>query len=113
MPGPTDRIFVLIKNHLEQNITEAEQRELEEWMNESSLNKEAVATFLEEEKLHEGIRDMYQMRRKVWDRLQKQLDISKVPLARPSTSLRIWWRYAAAAVVLLLLSVVGYFYFNN
>jgi len=114
MPGPTDRIFVLIKNHLEQNITEAERHELEEWMNESSLNKEAVAAFLEDEKLHEGIRGMYQMRRKVWDRLQKQLDISKVvPLARPSTSLRIWWRYAAAAVVPLLLSVGGYFYFNN
>ena len=112
MSSPTDRIIALIINHLEQNITEAERRELGEWMNESSVNKEAVDTFLEEQKLQEGVRDMYQIRQKVWDRLQKQLDIAKVvPLRHPSTPLRIWWRYAAAAAIIILLGVGSYFLF--
>jgi hypothetical protein len=46
MPGLADRIFELVTKHLEGTIAPGEQRELDQWMAESPVNREAVEEFL-------------------------------------------------------------------
>lgn len=109
MQSPADRITELIIHHLEGRITGSENQELQDWMDQSPMNRESVASFLNEEKLQAGIRDMYHYRQKIWNTLQQQLNTAKITPMRRS----VWWRYAAAAVLVAIISGTAYFIFNK
>ena len=115
---PIDRITDIIFRQLGGNITDDERGELQNWMDASILNKEAVTDFLDEATLKIGIQDMYHYRQRVWERVQQEVgltlnhspserDLKKVPVRS-----LFWRRYAAAAAVLLFLAG-SYFLFLN
>jgi hypothetical protein len=109
MPGLTDRIFELVTKHLEGTIAAVEQRELNQWVNESPVNREAVEEFLKEQTLLNGITNMYQWRARVWDNLQNKIDSEKIiPMHR-----KHWWKNGAAAAIIILLGTGAYFFFNS
>ena len=65
-----NRISELIIKKLNAEISEVDERELEKWMSESKSNRAIADEFLVEEKFQTGIREMYAVEDKIWDRLK-------------------------------------------
>jgi transmembrane sensor len=118
-----DRIIQLIIRHLNNELDEDGWAELRQWMNESGMNRRAVEDFLSDDSLKKGVGNLYQLRARIWQRLDRQMsndqpaapgDPFAVTHAQPAIPMRpARWRYAAAAVVLILLSAAGYLALNR
>jgi transmembrane sensor len=117
MPTPQE-IQKLIIAHLEGSLSGEDKERLDAWLNESPINRDAVQSFIEEDKLSPAILEMYQYQEKIWDRLKPAISTGNatvheiVPLQPNKRVHRAhflrtkFFRYAAAA--LLLISIGAY-----
>jgi transmembrane sensor len=120
MTNHPDRIIQLIIRHLNNELDEDGWAELRQWMNESEMNRQAVEDFLTDDSLKKAVGNLYQLRARIWQRLDRQMsddqsaapppgDPFAVTHAQPAVPKRpARRRYAAAAVVLILLGAAGY-----
>lgn len=118
MATGADRISALIIKHLNKGLDEAERVELQEWMDQSVINRQVVEEFLAEDKLREGIINLYSTKEKIWQRLDKQIPglDEQVPDQKPAPAIpfgRPFWKYTAAAVILILLTGAIYLLLNK
>ncbi len=97
-----EQVRNLVIKHLETGLDEEEQRYLEEWMDESPINRDAIREFMGEATLLAGINNLYQSRERVWKRLEKSPRLI-------DTRRRIWLWTAVAATLLLLVSAGAIF----
>lgn len=97
-----EQVRNLVIKHLETGLDEEEQRYLEEWMDESPINRDAIREFMEEATMLAGINNLYQSRERVWKRLEKSPRLI-------DTRRRIWLWTAVAATLLLLVSAGAIF----
>lgn len=117
MAQPQD-IQQLIIRHLAGTLSPEEQERLDAWLNESPINREAVQAFIEEGQLSATIREMYQYRDKVWNRLQPAITTGTTgtgDIAETASSVhRVrflkapFFRYAAAILVLAAIGITLY-----
>ncbi|MCU7549719.1 DUF4974 domain-containing protein [Chitinophagaceae bacterium LB-8] len=98
-----ERITGLIIKHLEGQLTEAEENELEGWMNQSEHNRQIAEEFLDDNKLKEGLQDVLS-KKTVWARLEQETGETKVIPMQGK-----WSRWVAAAAIVLLMGA-GVFY---
>jgi len=110
MKNTTDRITELVIKRLNSELNEAEEKELQDWINQSDSHQFVVKDFLQEETLREGIKNLYRSKEKIWQRLDEQIHDKKVAPIR-----KIYFsKYAAAAAILIfLLGGAGYFFLNS
>lgn len=117
-----DRIIQLIIRHLNNELDAEGWEELQLWMNESRQNRQAVEDFLTDESLKNAVGNLYQLRARIWQRLDEQMqndnpapaDPFAATPAQPAVPLRhTARRYAAAAIILILLGTAGYWTFNR
>jgi len=108
MPFVVERIKELVIKNLYAGLDAAEQKELEEWINKSEKNKEAIEEFLDATSLKKGIGSFYATKRRVWQKLLQTIEDEKaVPVRRRN------WHWVAAAAVIICITVSGYFIFLN
>ncbi|WEK34859.1 MAG: FecR domain-containing protein [Candidatus Pseudobacter hemicellulosilyticus] len=121
MPAPND-IKQLIIRSLEGHLSPGDKATLEQWLRESPVNREAVSAFLEEGRLADAIREMYQSQDRVWSRLSPALEDQATGTASAATSplaanrpvhrihflKTTLFRYAAAVLVLVAAGILFY-----
>lgn len=100
-----EQVRNLVIKHLETGLDEEEKKVLDEWMNESPINRDAIREFMEEETLRSGIINLYQSRERVWKRVEEKLPVVRVI----NTRKRIWIWTAVAATLMLLISAGAVF----
>ena len=119
-----DRIIQLIIRQLNNELDPVGWAELQQWMNESDLNRQAIEDFLSDDSLKKGVGNLYQLRARIWQRLDRQMsgdqpaapgdpfaagDPFAVTHPQPVIPMKpAGWRYAAAAVVLIILVTGGF-----
>jgi ferric-dicitrate binding protein FerR (iron transport regulator) len=115
MTTQADRIILLIIRNLNNELDEAGRAELQQWMDESEHNREAVEEFLTDEQLRKGIGNLYALKERIWRRLDESIPDDAVAAHRikPVGSSPFLWRYAAAAAVLVLLAGSAYLFLNR
>lgn len=108
MPN-AERIAGLIIRSIREEITTAEQVELDAWIAESETNRKTAESFLDPEKRDRGIRDHW-VEEKIWARLDKAIpeETGHTPVVR-----RRWLKMAAAAAAAVILITGTYFFLNN
>lgn len=94
--------------HLEGRLEDDVRQRLHDWMQASPANEQAVAEFLDEERLKDGLKGLYLSRERIWQRLDAVIPDKQVPAAGRLLRMK-WW--AAAAVLFLLLGTGSYFLF--
>lgn len=94
--------------HLEGRLDDDDQQQLHDWMQASPANEQAVAEFMNEERLKEGLKGLYLSRERIWQRLDAAVQDRQQPAAGRLVRMK-WW--AAAAVLLLLVTTGSYFLF--
>ena len=100
MSKTINRIKFLVIKQLESGLDENEQKYLDDWMNESPLNRKAIEEFLHEDSLRHGIAMLYQTRNKVWKRIEEKLSEPKVISIR-----RRRWRWTAVAAIIIPIAI--------
>jgi len=105
----TEKIADLLIKHIHNAISENEEAELKEWINQSEENRIAVEEFLDKKSLRLGISNTYLSKEKIWESVNAQVNYKQ---ASPFYK-RIYFKYAAAAAVLLFFTTVSYFLFNK
>jgi transmembrane sensor len=103
-----ENIGKLIGKYLRQELTEEEQKQLNEWINESDDNKTLFEKWTDTQELMRNISDWERLEKSkqdVWQKMDVGAD-EKKPRSRLLSFQ--WWKYAAAAVVVLM---VGGYYF--
>lgn len=106
MPYVIERIKELVIKHLDAGLDAAEQQELNTWMSQSKINKEAIQEFLDDKSLQKGIGDLYKTKEMIWQKLEQTVDERKVVSIK-----RKIWQWAAAAAIITGITVSGYFIF--
>jgi ferric-dicitrate binding protein FerR (iron transport regulator) len=103
-----ENIGKLVGKYLRQELTEEEQRQLNEWINESGDNKDLFEKWTDAAGLMLNISD--------WERLEKtkqnawqNMNVREEKEVRHSrlVSLR-WWKYAAAAAIVIVVATSAY-----
>lgn len=108
-----ENIGKLIGKHLRQELTKEEQKQLNEWINESDDNKQLFEKWTDAGDLMRNISD--------WERLEndkqnvwQKMDVSAGKERLQSRLLNFqWWKYAAAAAVVIFLFAGAYFLFTG
>ncbi len=108
MPLIIDRIKELVIKHLDAGLDAAEQQELNTWMSQSKINKEAIQEFLDDKSLQKGIGDLYKTKERIWQKLEQTVDERKIVSIK-----RKIWQWAAAAAIITGITVSGYFIFPD
>jgi transmembrane sensor len=108
-----ENIGKLVGKYLRQELTEEEQKQLNEWINENDDNKTLFEKWTDTQELMRNISD--------WERLEKgkqdvwqKMDVGAAEKKPRSRLLSFqWWKYAAAAAIILFLSLGGYLWYQN
>jgi transmembrane sensor len=108
MPLIIDRIKELVIKHLDAGLDAAEQQELNTWMSQSKINKEAIQEFLDDKSLQKGIGDLYKTKERIWQKLEQTVDERKIVSIK-----RKIWQWAVAAAIITGITVSGYFIFPD
>ena len=97
-------IQLLILKHLKDDLTEAENGELQDWLSLSEENREIFRQLTDPEQLQEDMHEFHEAKVNIWEKIDNQLqDVKLISIAAPPPRRRKWV-YAAAAGVLLLIS---------
>lgn len=94
--------------HLEGRLDDDARQQLNDWIQASPANEQAVAEFMNEERLREGLKGLYLSRERIWQRLDAVVPDRQLPAAGRFVRMK-WW--AAAAVLILLGTTGSYFLF--
>ncbi|MBY0479595.1 MAG: FecR domain-containing protein [Chitinophagaceae bacterium] len=94
--------------HLDAGLDAAEQQELNTWMSQSKINKEAIQEFLDDKSLQKGIGDLYKTKERIWQKLEQTVDERKIVSIK-----RKIWQWAVAAAIITGITVSGYFIFPD
>ncbi|KAA2241833.1 DUF4974 domain-containing protein [Chitinophaga agrisoli] len=108
------QIVELIRKHLDESITPAENSRLEHWLQAKEANRILFRQLAEKEHAGEAIsrfKEIAAERAATFERISSQL--TTLPSSRTRFFLFRHWSYAAAATVLLCLGAASLFYFNN
>jgi transmembrane sensor len=108
-----ENIGKLIGKYLRQELTEEEQKQLNEWINESDDNKTLFEKWTDTQELMRNISD--------WERLEKgkqdiwqKMDVGADEKKPSSRLLNFqWWKYAAAAAIILFVSLGAYLWYKD
>jgi transmembrane sensor len=103
-----ERIVALIIKRLNGDLNETESIELQDWINQSEENRQAIEDFVDENKLQAGISHLYQARERIWQRLHKEIPDKKTAPVR-----RLVLRYAAAAAGIAMLISLSYYFISS
>ena len=105
------RASELIFKHLKGELTDEEQTELDNWTEQSDVNRALFSELTNPAQLNLLLNELYKTDRKsAYRRLSRQLFPAKPGILR---TLRQKWYYAAAAVVVAVLASVLYLYVFN
>ncbi|OQP56857.1 hypothetical protein A3860_09750 [Niastella vici] len=106
----------LLTKHLQGNLTEAEQAQLDHWLTQSERNRRLFNSINDEEQLRQWIMAYHQEVEEdnealIMAKIKQQISGSQpVP---PVLKINTWRRWAAVAAILLLVAGVGYFGWNH
>lgn len=117
------RITELVIKRINGELNIGEEKEFQDWINQSDSNRISVEDFLTEVKLKEGVRDLYSLKEKIWRRLDEKLSVNGLQIDGEITEKentngvvtmrrRFFWKWAAAAI-LIIVSITGYFTLFN
>lgn len=100
----------LIVKHLQQSLTEAEQLELQQWINLSAENKQLFDRLTQQESVQQELKQLYRFNEeKGWSMIKTQYGFGKEALEETGSRRFKWGRWAVAAGIVGLLFVAGYF----
>ncbi len=108
------QIVELIRKHLDESITPAENTRLEHWLQEKEANRILFRQLAEKEHVGEAIsrfKEIAAERAAAFERISSQL--TPVSSSRTRFFLFRHWPYAAAAALLLCVGAASLFYFKN
>lgn len=108
MNSSTERIVELVIKRLNVQLSEAENAELQDWINQSEENRKAIEDFLDEKKLRAGISHLYKTRERIWKRLHAAIPEKKTIPVR-----RLLLRYSAAAAIIVMLVSLSYYFISR
>lgn len=107
-----ERIALLILKHLQGNLTNEEDQELQSWIYESKENQLAFEKASDIENLKRELYIELNREDKVWEQLKSEFTQESKVL--PIKSAKRWYRIAAAASIVLALTIGSYFaFFSN
>ena len=106
MSDTNNHIAVLLIKRLTGELTDFEELELKQWMQQSEDNRKVADEFLKNDSFKEGLRDLMQ-KETIWERIQEQINL------RSGKVIRVNWykRIAIAASVFLVFGLSAYLAF--
>ena len=106
MSDTNNHIAVLLIKRLSGELTDFEELELKQWMQQSEDNRKVADEFLKNDSFKEGLRDLMQ-KETIWERIQEQINL------RSGKVIRVNWykRIAIAASVFLVFGLSAYLAF--
>jgi len=108
-----EKIASLIIKYLQQNITEAGRKELEEWINQSETNR-SLFEELTADRLMGEVKEFYDSKKIMDEKINAAIPgIWMETLVRKMPFKRREWRYAAAAIIILAVGAGGYLAFDR
>jgi transmembrane sensor len=115
MATQADRIIKLVIRYLNNELDDSGLAELHAWMDESELNRQAVAEFLADDPLRKGMGNLYALKERLWKRLDEHIPDDEISAYRQEAArpVSLWRRYAAAAILLILAGGAGYLVFHR
>lgn len=106
MSDTNNHIAVLLIKRLSGELTDFEELELKQWIQQSEDNRKVADEFLKNDSFKEGLRDLMQ-KETIWERIQEQINL------RSGKVIRVNWykRIAIAASVFLVFGLSAYLAF--
>ena len=104
-----DRIAELLFKHIRQELTPAEQLELESWKMQSSENESLFKELVDEAHIHQMIKEIYPVKEAIWNKL-----VMKAPELGSSPVKKMKWKKPLAVAAALVIICSGlYMYFHR
>lgn len=113
VPGSAYLIADLIHKHLDQRISAAESRLLEEWLYEKEENRELFRQLVKKERISQAIARMREIEEEKAAALPDILSRLNSPAPQLSRFRIRRWQYTIAASVLICVSIATLFYINR
>jgi len=116
-----NRIITLIIKNLDGELSTSEQDELQQWIAESEENRAIAEEFASDSTFFAGIREMYGVEARVWDRIQDSIENNNVEHNRTgyhesienNNAKRISWiKWIAAASVVVAIGIGSLLYIH-
>jgi transmembrane sensor len=102
------RIEELLMKHVKEELSEQEQNELNEWVNEAEQHKAMYDRITNDEQLAQRVAQQGDLKKTIWFKIT-----TGIPELRARTVYHNWRRFTAAAAVLTIVLVGGYFWLNS
>jgi transmembrane sensor len=106
-----ERIAQLVVKHLQGELTDDENQELQAWIYQSKENELAFEKAIDPENLKEGLRREFEKEERILNRLKSEIESEEGVIYIKAR--RKWYRYVAAAAIIMLLGVGSFFVFFN
>jgi transmembrane sensor len=106
MIDKTGDIVLLLKKHINEELTESEKNELAGWVNESEENRKVFDELTHEATMQQAVIELYEFRK-------RHDDDQEVPVVGMNKYRTGWLKYAAAAAVIIAVGLVWKYALNN
>jgi len=108
-----NRIITLIIKNLDGELPTSEQEELQQWIAESEENRAIAEEFASDSTFFAGIREMYGVEARVWDRIQDEIQ-QRIEKNKNTYPTKISWiRWVAAATIFGVIATGAIFYIQS
>jgi transmembrane sensor len=107
-----ERIAQLVVRHLQGELTDDENQELQAWIYQSKENELAFEKAIDPENLKEGLKREFDKEERILDQLKSEIESEEGVIFIRAR--RKWYRYVAAAAIIMLLGAGAFVvFFNN
>jgi transmembrane sensor len=108
-----ERIAQLVVKHLQGELTDDENQELQAWIYQSKENELAFEKAIDPENLKEGLRREFEKEERILDQLKSEIEKESETEVIVINAKRKWYRYAAAAAIIIVSTGAFFIFFNR
>src|SRR5688500_7882207 len=107
-----ERIAQLVVKHLQGELTDDENQELQAWIYQSKENELEFEKATDPENLKEGLRREFEKEERILNQLKSELENEESVISIKAN--RKWYKYVAAAAIIMLMGAGTFIvFFNN